>query len=107
MIDEQYIRNRITAIRLIQGKSEAEISKQLGHTKGYINNIVSGAANPSLKELLAICNCLDVSLSEFFNEKTDNPVLMDKASNSLRKLHDKDLLMMINVIDRMRELHNR
>ena len=51
-MEMEFIRNRITELRLKKGVSEYQLSYDLGHSKNYIHNIVTGYSQPSVKELL-------------------------------------------------------
>lgn len=51
-MDEQFIRNRITQLRIAANKSEREMSLDLGHGGSYINSITAGRTFPSLLEFL-------------------------------------------------------
>ena len=53
---EDFVRNRITQLRLQKGVSEYQMSYDLGHSRGYIYNISSGKSLPPLSELFAICD---------------------------------------------------
>ena len=79
-MDEQFIRDRITRLRIAKGVSEYTLSYELGHSKNYIQNITSGRALPSMKEFLYIC--------DYFGMKA---------------MKDKDLLTLIGLIDRLNE----
>ena len=46
---EEFIRNRITELRLRRGVSEYQMSYDLGHSRGYVYNISSGKALPPMK----------------------------------------------------------
>lgn len=41
-MDMEFIRRRITELRLKRGISEYQLSYDLGHSKNYIHNIVTG-----------------------------------------------------------------
>lgn len=45
-MDIEFIRERITQLRLQKGVSEYKMSYDLGHSRGYINNISSGKTLP-------------------------------------------------------------
>ena len=45
---EEFIRNRITELRLRRGVSEYQMSYDLGHSRGYVYNISSGKALPPM-----------------------------------------------------------
>ena len=68
----EFVRERITSLRLQKGVSEYKMSYDLGHSRGYVNNISSGKALPSLTEFFAICEYFDITPVEFFNQNIDN-----------------------------------
>ena len=41
-MNEDFVRERITALRLKKGVSEYQMSYDLGHSRGYVYNISSG-----------------------------------------------------------------
>lgn len=99
-MNEQFIRDRITQLRLRKGVSEYQMSYDLGHSRGYVYNISSGKALPPLREFLAICDYFDITPQQFFDEGTKNPELVQKAISGIRKLNDDDLLILLGIINR-------
>lgn len=99
---EDFVRNRITQLRLRKGVSEYQMSYDLGHSRGYVYNISSGKALPPLKELFAICDYFEISPQQFFDESTDNPELVQKAVEGMKQLSESDLLLM-SMINRLQE----
>lgn len=100
---EDFIRERITQLRLKKGVSEYQMSYDLGHSRGYIYNISSGKALPPLKEFFAICDYFQITPQEFFDEDLQNPELIQKAVEGMRRLTEEDLLMLLSIINRMRK----
>ena len=98
---EDYIRERITQLRLKKGVSEYQMSYDLGHSRGYIYNISSGKALPPLKEFIAICEYFGITPQQFFDSSTHNPELIQKAVEGMKKLDESDLLMLLGLINRM------
>lgn len=84
-MDTNFIRERITQLRLSKGVSEYQMSYDLGHSRSYIYNISSGKALPPMAEFLAICDYLGVTPSQFFEETTDDPILLRSAIDELRR----------------------
>lgn len=92
MIDTtDFIRNRITELRIAKDISEHRMSLELGKSGSYIRGITSGAALPSIKELFNIISYFDMTPSEFFAplENDDSPY--HKLCEQLRTLDDEDL----------------
>lgn len=99
---EDFIRERITQLRMKKGVSEYQMSYDLGHSRGYVYNISSGKALPPLKEFLAICDYFEITPQQFFDESTDTPELIQKAIDGMRQLNESDLLMLLGLINRLK-----
>lgn len=100
MMLETFVRERITQLRLKKGVSEYQMSYDLGHSRGYINNISSGKALPSMSEFFAICEYFGISPEEFFNERLQDPVMYKQVLSSLEQLTTEDLLLVFKLIQR-------
>lgn len=72
-MDEIYVRERISELRIKKGVSEYKMSLDLGHSKSYIQSISSGKAMPSFSEFLYICDYLGVTPKDFFDVDTQEP----------------------------------
>lgn len=88
---EQYLRERITALRTQKGVSEHRLSLELGKSGSYIRSITSGATMPSMKELFNIMAYFEVSPSEFFSGLQGKNTLRTALEEKLRELSDDDL----------------
>ena len=100
---EEFVRNRITQLRLNKGISEYQLSYDLGHSRGYINNISSGKSLPSMSEFFSICEYFHITPVEFFDTKYSNPELLTKAIQELQSLSDDDLLLILTLIKRIKK----
>lgn len=97
----QFVRDRITQLRLKKGVSEYQMSYDLGYSRSYVYNISSGKSLPPMAEFLQICNYFDITPSQFFDESEENPALLQTAIEELRKLNDDDLMLIIGNIRRL------
>ena len=102
-MDGKYIRERITQLRVQKGVSEYKMSYHLGHSRGYVNNISSGKTLPSMTEFLAICEYFEITPSEFFNASMENPSLSVQTMASFEKLDQKDMELVLSLIQRLSE----
>lgn len=98
---EDFVRERITQLRLKKGVSEYQMSYDLGHSRGYVYNISSGKALPPLREFFAICDYFEITPHQFFDDSTQNPELIQKAVEGMKKLNENDMLMLLGIINRM------
>ena len=80
----EFVRNRISQLRLGKGVSEYQMSYDLGHSRGYINNISSGKALPSMNEFFAICEYFGITPSEFFDDGIKDPETVKRARNGIK-----------------------
>ncbi len=100
-MDESFIRNRITELRMQNGVSEYKMSLDMGHSKSYIQSISSGKALPSLSEFLYICEYLHVTPKEFFDTGDNFPQLTHTLYEIIRKLPADDIKMLTQLAERM------
>lgn len=88
---EDFIRTRITELRIAKDVSEHRMSLDLGKSGSYIRGVTSGAALPSLRELFNIMSYFDMTPSEFFAPLENNDTPYCKLCEQLRMLSDEDL----------------
>lgn len=100
---EEFVRNRITELRIKKGVSEYQMSYDLGHSRGYLYNISSGKSMPPLTELFAICEYFEITPAQFFDDNISQPALIQKALEGLKKLNESDLLLILSYINRLTE----
>lgn len=100
---EDFVRNRISQLRISKGVSEYQMSYDLGHSRGYIYNISSGKALPPMSEFFAICNYFGITPCEFFDEENNSPELVNRACEELKTLSESDIRLIIKFIERLKE----
>lgn len=100
-MDLNFIIRRLTELRLKREISEAQMSCELGHTKSYINGIVSGKARPTVEGLLEIIEYLGISPSEFFEVNSNDPDVVTAITKRARELSREDALVLLEVANRM------
>ena len=102
-MDMDYIRKKITQLRMAKGLSEYQLSYDLGHSKNYIHNIVTGHSQPSVNELLYLIECLGVTPRDFFDEEQEykNPILAKEIMDGLKNLDGNDLDAVLRVVQQL------
>lgn len=81
-----YIRARITQLRLQKNVSEYKMSLELGQSKGYIQSITSGKTLPSMAMFLEICSYFGVTPEGFFAGGEADEALIDEVIHRVRRL---------------------
>ena len=102
-MDLQFIRDRISVLRIKKNVSEYRMSTDLGHSKSYIQSISSGRSVPSLGEFLYICEYLGVTPKEFFDEDIKEPQLVSKLYELSKNMSEKDLEVLISTAKRLND----
>lgn len=97
----EFIRNRVTELRLSEELSERALSLDIGKSDSYIRQVSSGKITPALVPLIQICERLSVDLSEFFDPDFHNPDLLHTAFAQLKKLSDEDIAFLIVLMKKL------
>lgn len=97
--------NHITELRVKKGISEYQLSYDLGHSKNYIHNIVTGYSQPSVKELLYLIDTLGITPRLFFDEEAEyrNPILVQEIIDGIKSMNDQDLEAVFLMVRRLNE----
>lgn len=100
---DEFIRTRITELRILKNISEHRMSLDLDKSGSYIRGITSGAALPSLKELFNIIAYFNMTPAEFFAPMEDAKTPYHQLCEKLRTLSDDDIekvSMFVNWIEK-------
>ncbi len=98
-----FLRERITQLRLQKGISEYKMSYDLGHSRGYINNISSGKTLPSMAEFFAICDYFEITPVQFFQSEVQNPKMLQTLMEELAHMNESDLRLLQSLIQRLNQ----
>lgn len=82
---------RLTKLRMNKGASARDMSLSIGQNAGYIHNIESGKALPSMSAFFFICEYLGLTPSQFFDTEVANPEKIDAIVSDLKALDDAEL----------------
>lgn len=69
-MDMDFIRNRITNLRMQNDISEREISLGIGKAPNYVYSITSGIITPSMESIFDICDYLGLTSAELLTMRT-------------------------------------
>lgn len=101
MIDENYIANRIAALRSLMNVSARDMSLSLGQSPNYINHIENHKAQPSMQMFLYICEYLKVTPKEFFDEDISAPALITELLTEAKRLDNEQLSSLIGFLKKI------
>ena len=89
--------NRLIKLRNQKGVSARDMSLSIGQNPGYINNIETGKALPSMANFFYICDYLNITPKEFFDTESNRPEEIRIIEKNLKKL-SPDLLKSLKVL---------
>ena len=91
------LRQRVTELRLKAGVSEYHLSLALGQSKGYIQQISSGKALPSMQRFFDLCEYFQISPAEFFDIENKDPQLTKELVNAAHGLGEEEMKLLIDI----------
>ena len=87
-MNEKFIVDRITQLRVERNVSEYELSYALGFSKSYVNMISREKNLPSMNAFLAICDYFEITPAQFFVPYLNDE--MDEMLHMFLDLNEKE-----------------
>lgn len=95
---ENEFQTRLAQLRENKGVSARDMSLSIGRNPGYINNIETGKALPSMSGFFYICEYLQLSPKDFFDIDAKNPEKLNELIKDLKQLDDKQLDSIASIV---------
>lgn len=99
--EKEFVRNRITELRLQSDISEYQMSLELGQNRSYIQSISSGKAMPSMAGFFNICEYFGITPVEFFDPSIKEPALLNKVFAVLKSLNEENLELIRTIAQKL------
>ncbi len=99
---EDFLPERLAKLRTQKGISARDMFLSLGQANNYINNIENKKALPSMQAFFYICEYLDVTPQEFFDEGNAHPEALQAFIAEAKKLDSQSLEYILGI---MKKLH--
>lgn len=96
---EEIIPNRLTQLRTKKGVSARDMSLSIGQNAGYINNIETGKALPSMSAFFFICEYLNITPQEFFDTDSQQPEQLRTLIENLKHLDSQQLMNISSIVE--------
>ena len=96
---EDFLRDRVTELRMRKNVSEYEMSLSLGRCKGYVQGISSGRTLPSMSGFFSICDYLEISPGDFFKSGEPRSEEEIRMCDYLVKLPQSDVTFLLNTAE--------
>lgn len=95
----EYFSERLTKLRTAKGISARDMSLSIGQSANYINKIENKKTFPSMTVFFSICEYLNISQQEFFDEGNNNPDQLNELVTDLKKLDEKALSHIAGIVN--------
>lgn len=95
---EDFFVERLTSLRNQKNVSAREMSLALGQNGSYINRIENKQAFPSMQAFFYICEYLQISPRDFFDECNPSPSKINQILEESKKLDSTQLDTVMTVI---------
>lgn len=89
---------RLAQLRNKKGISARDMSLSIGQNPGYINNIETGKALPSMAAFFFICDFLEITPQEFFDNESPYPEEIRIIASNLKKLNINQLQSISTIV---------
>lgn len=84
MTDKEFSLRR-AKLRTQKGVSARDMSLSMGQNPGHINNIETGKSMPSLSGFFYICDYLDITARDFFDDGNEYPEQLRAVFQDMQK----------------------
>lgn len=92
---------RIRYFRTLKGYTTNKLANLSGISQSYLRDVELGNKNPTIETLSYVCDALNISLQDFFNENTQNAIQNDPLIEKIYQLSEEQrnaLLVFLNSI---------
>ncbi|MFZ7121616.1 MAG: helix-turn-helix domain-containing protein [Eubacteriaceae bacterium] len=100
---ENFFSERISQLRTSKGVSARDMSLSIGQSESYINKIENGKTFPSMQVFFYICEYLNISPRDFFDDEIKNPVLIQSIINDLTALDEKQIMNISEIVNGLKK----
>lgn len=98
---EDFFPERLAKLRNAKNISARDMSLSIGQNENYINQIENKKTLPSMQGFFYICEFLDVSPKEFFDEENIYPESLNNLIKNAKNLNKKCLIHLIGLTEEL------
>lgn len=98
---ENFLPDRLAKLRVLKGVSAREMSLSIGQNANYINRIENKKTLPSMQGFFYICEFLDITPQEFFDEENSCPTSIRNLIKNIKTLDEKSLNHISGLVDKL------
>jgi transcriptional regulator with XRE-family HTH domain len=95
---DRFIADRLARLRQVKEMSARDMSLSIGLNQNYINQIENQKMLPSMQAFFYICEFLDITPQEFFDEYNPYPEQLNELIEELKKLDANSLSHIMGLV---------
>ncbi len=96
-MNQEWFSSRLAQLRTERKLSARDLSLSLGQSAGYINKIENNRSMPSMQVFFYLCEYLQITPGEFFDQNVTYPLLLNETISELQKLDSKQLEHILSI----------
>lgn len=93
------IGERIKYFRQKKGITVNKLANLAGISQSYLRDIEMGNKNPTIEIVALICQALNISLKDFFDNNTDTSLLEDPLISKIFELNNKQKKALLYLLE--------
>ena len=93
------ITKRISFLRTTKGYTVNKLANLSGISQSYLRDIELGKKNPTIEVLSLLCDALEISLLDFFDDSTQTRITEDSLLLKIYQLTPNQRIAIENLID--------
>ncbi|MGN0153686.1 MAG: helix-turn-helix domain-containing protein [Lachnospiraceae bacterium] len=103
---EDFFAERLSQLRQQKNVSAREMSLSLGQNGSYINRIENKHTFPSMQTFFYICEYLQITPQEFFDDTTKNPTDLNQLIDISKELDSEQMESLLSVANVLKKNRN-
>ncbi|MDO4554007.1 MAG: helix-turn-helix transcriptional regulator [Lachnospiraceae bacterium] len=100
---EELFYKRLVQLRELRKVSARDMSLSIGQNPGYINGLENRKGLPSMTVFFYICEYLNVSPKEFFDDSVECPEQISRICDEIKTLDQEALTLLEMLIKRIKK----
>ena len=99
----QKVGQKLTSYRTKKGYSVNKLANLAGISQSYLRDIELGNKNPTVEILSILCDTLNITLKEFFDDNSSKSTETDLLLTKIYQLSPKQRTALLQFLDAMNE----
>ena len=97
-MNQEWFSSRLAKLRTERKLSARDLSLSLGQSAGYINKIENNKSMPSMQVFFYLCEFLNITPEEFFDQNVTYPILLKETITELKQLDSQQLEHILSIV---------